>query len=168
VKKESFIKKDEHLKYTLGPVYVPEEVDAQGDFSTEDEIRKAAWGYMKKLQSQDSKLNKFAVELLDRIIKEVREGNKVRIDMNKLEKRYDNLQKQVGDMHTDFGDELGTVVESFVCPNDIEINDEKIEKGTWLLGVHWTEKMFEKILNGERIGYSMGGKGLRVPVGGEE
>lgn len=39
------------LRYALGIVLEPETVDAQGDIYSADEIRKAAWGYMKDFRN---------------------------------------------------------------------------------------------------------------------
>lgn len=45
-----FIKSDEDRRYTLGVVYAPGVVDAQGDFATAAEIEKACWDFNQRLQ----------------------------------------------------------------------------------------------------------------------
>lgn len=39
-------KAKEELRYTLGPLYSPNMIDAHGEFTTEDELRKAVWDYV--------------------------------------------------------------------------------------------------------------------------
>lgn len=46
----TIIAKAEELRYVLGVVLEPETVDSQNDIYSEDEVRKAAWGYMEKFQ----------------------------------------------------------------------------------------------------------------------
>lgn len=52
------------------------------------------------------------------------------------------------------------VVESYVAPCDMEISDETIQKGTWLMTVEVNDPdVFEAIQKGEITGFSMGGVG---------
>ena len=38
----------EERKYTLGPMYVPNRIDAHGEWTDPDELQKAVWGYVRK------------------------------------------------------------------------------------------------------------------------
>lgn len=38
----------EERKYTLGPMYVPNRLDAHGEWTDPDELQKAVWGYVRK------------------------------------------------------------------------------------------------------------------------
>jgi hypothetical protein len=74
----------------------------------------------------------------------------------------------LGHMHKDWSDDLGEIVECYCAPADMEIEGEQVAKGTWLLGVVWSEDMFQKVEAGEITGYSMGGTGKREEVHGIE
>lgn len=52
------------------------------------------------------------------------------------------------------------VVESYVAKNDMEIEDEQIKKGTWLMTMEISDNdVWGSIQKGEITGFSMGGKG---------
>jgi hypothetical protein len=72
----------------------------------------------------------------------------------------------LGHMHKEWPDDLGEIVECYCAPIDMQIGDENIKKGTWLLGVIWNDEMFQKIEKNEITGYSMGGTGNREEVHG--
>jgi hypothetical protein len=42
------LRKAEERKYTLGPLYMPNKVDAHGEFTDEDELQGAVWEYVRK------------------------------------------------------------------------------------------------------------------------
>lgn len=65
---------------------------------------------------------------------------------------YQNIDKQ-----HDFETEAGKVVESYVAPVDMEIGEETIAKGTWVLVTKATNEMWESIQKGEFTGYSLAG-----------
>ena len=66
-------------------------------------------------------------------------------------------------MHTNWDDTLGDIVECYVAPVDFQLGDEPIRKGSWLLGVVWSEDQFRKVQDGTLTGFSLGGVGRRVP-----
>lgn len=55
--------------------------------------------------------------------------------------------------------ENSAVVESYVTKGDMEIDGQKIKKGTWMMTVEIDEDTFEKVEKGELTGFSMGGVG---------
>ena len=63
------VEKADAKRYTLGPVYVPGVLDAHGEFTDDDTLQEALWGWMKKddrsiyLQHSETKAGEF-VELL--------------------------------------------------------------------------------------------------------
>lgn len=141
---------DSKRRYTLGVVYEPDSVDSQNEFAKAEEIEAAAWGFMARLQG----LAKSACV----IIKSVRDESDVEVDVTDL----DELIKSTGldDEHMQLDDSespLGTIVESFITPTDLDIDGEEVKKGSWLLGVVWSPEMFERIEKGERTGLSMFG-----------
>lgn len=54
---------------------------------------------------------------------------------------------------------VGTVVESYIAPDDFEVNGEVIKKGSWVLVTRASAEVWEKIQKGEYTGYSMAGTG---------
>lgn len=145
-------------RFTLGVVYEPDVKDTHGDFAKSEDIEKAAWGFMIRLQK--------AAQVGANLVKTALEQGEgaaweVQVDLNAVDDDPDFAEfcKSTGldDEHEQTGDYLGEIVESYVAPCDMTIGTETISKGTWLLGVVWTEEMFEKIEKGERTGLSMYG-----------
>jgi len=158
------LKSNDFLNYTLGVAMPVGEEDSQGDIPQEEDVQKAAWNYMRKLQNKEEcDYQKFAKEFLEKVVEVIESDEDVKIDADKLVKYQKELKSRVGDMHSDFSEDNGEVVESFVLPHDMTIGGEKLKKGSWLLGVVWNDEIFEKILKGERTGLSVGGQGVRIP-----
>ena len=70
----------------------------------------------------------------------------------------------VAEMHGATG--AGDVVESFIARD----NDPHFAPGAWVLGVRLRPEAWERVRRGELTGFSVGGRGVRVPVaveGGE-
>lgn len=67
-------------------------------------------------------------------------------------KEYRNIDKQ-----HDFQSGCGEVVESYVAPQDFQVGDETITKGSWVLVTKADEETWESIKRGEITGYSMAG-----------
>lgn len=147
-------------RYTLGVVYEPDTIDAHGDTMTADTIEKAAHDYMRTLQGADD-VTKAGVDLMAGIAKALDEDTTVRIDVGSV---LEIAKAGLNDMHrtTAQDDALGEVVESFIAPTDMHVNGEPVKKGAWLLGVVWNESMFQKIKAGQRTGYSLEGRGIRI------
>ena len=156
-----FLEKQEKQQFTLGIVYEPDVVDSQDDFAKAEEIEKAAWKFMEKLQGK-SQLQKFQDELLENIVKSADQDEALRVDITEV---YDEFKKGgLNDMHINRAtdEHIGTVVESYIAPVDFNIGKQEVTKGTWLLGVVWSAEQFKKIENKERTGLSMEGKGKRL------
>ena len=64
--------------------------------------------------------------------------------------------QQIDKQH-DFTTSAGKVVESYVAPVDMTIEDTTISKGTWVLVTKATDEMWEDIQKGEFTGYSLAG-----------
>lgn len=153
-------KSDETLNYTLGVAYPVDEVDKQEHFAKADVVRKAAWDYMRLLQGEDD-ITKLSKSIFEEIIKAIQSGNEIQIDVTDM--AVDDISKNIRDMHnTDVPE--AEVVECYQSPVDFTLGEEEVKKGDWLLGVVWPEEQFEKILSGERVGYSIHGKGVCVEV----
>lgn len=154
-----FIRKAEAERYTLGIVYEPNTLDSDNEYAGPAAIKRAAWGFMEKLQAQGS-MTKQALVLLEAVQKALTSSDGVRLDVTEL---LDVVQKgRLGDQHASWDDSYGRVVECYVAPCDFELDGEHILKGSWLLGVVWSQEQFAKIKSGERRGYSMGGLGKTI------
>lgn len=162
--KEGFIQKSDERKYTLGIVYEPDVVDSQGDFAKADEIEKAAWKFMKRLQCQ-AKLTKSVVGVFKQFVEGVKKGD-ANIDITDV---LDAIKKEdasgLGFQHATWNseeNEIGDIVESYIAPCDMTLGDQVITKGTWMMGVVWNDTYWAKVQKGEMTGYSMGGTGKRI------
>lgn len=72
------------------------------------------------------------------------------------------MRKQViGIQHTDWSDKESYIVENFISrEGDLDFP----EPGTWVMGVKWSAKAWQMILNDELTGVSFGGSWNRVPA----
>jgi len=154
---ERMLQKDETLRYTLGVVYAPGELDTDGEYTDEEEIRKAAWDFIGNLTQIALEKTAQESELVKSVLQAAEEGGEIVVEVDDEE----DVEKQLGDNHVKFDPSFGKIVDSFWTPCDMEINGEQVKKGSWLLGIVWSEEMFEKIRSGERRGYSMGGLAQR-------
>lgn len=154
-------KQSDELRYTLGIVYEPDTVDLQGDFTDAEEIRKASWNYMKKMQEM-SKRGAKAEETLHKIVDAIEGGEDLEIEISEFENT--EVEKRLGVMHSVINPDLGRIVESYTAPVDMEINGRIVKAGTWLMGIQWQPAIYERIKEGDFTGYSMGGRGERVEV----
>lgn len=144
-------------RFSLGIVYEPGSVDTQGDFAKADDIEAAAWEFMSRLQ----RLAKSASAILACAL--TADATGVTLDVTDVS---EDIRKGAGldDEHLQIGDDedLGTIVESYIAPDDMIVNGQPVKKGSWLLGVVWSEAMFEKIKNGERVGLSLYGRADQI------
>ena len=157
-KQGRFIQKNDSQRFTLGIVYEPGVIDSQDDFAEASDIEKACWRFSRKIQGS---LNKKATEFMKEMVKAL-EGGPAKLDITEI---YDEIQKGgLNDSHvnTPFDETLGDIVENYIAPCDFEVNGQQVQKGTWLLGVVWSQEYFEKIQSGERNGFSMEGRGRRI------
>lgn len=149
------MKSDEHLCYTLGVSYPVNEVDKQGDYAKPEVVREAAWNFMKKLQGKDD-ITKVSLSIFEEILKAVKDDVTVEVDVTEMD--VEGISKSINDMHQEDVDAV--VVESYIAPVDFELGGEKVKKGDWLVGCVWNREYFDKILSGERTGYSIEGIGV--------
>lgn len=151
------IKKSAVQRYTLGVVYEPNVVDGHGDFTSADEIEQACWAFNKQLQA-GGHLVKFAKAFLSAVVEASKD------DILELEIPDAILTKgMLGVQHTNWSDDIGEIVESYVAPSNFEIEGQSVKKGTWLMGVVWSQENWDRIECGELTGLSLGGTAIRVP-----
>jgi arginyl-tRNA synthetase len=154
--KGSIIAKDQKRRYTLGIVYAPDELDTDEEFTDAAELEKAAWDFMRELQGR-SEMAKLAMELVDTMMKSVPpDGEELDVEVDVSVLCEEIAKRGVNAMHLEDLEDA-EVVESYIAPVDMEIDGQKIAKGTWLCGIVWGEEHFKKIEAGEWTGYSMGG-----------
>ena len=157
--------KNAPARYTLGIVYAPNTLDTDEEFAQPDVIEKACWGFMRKLQGQSVSVKQAGV-MLAALCKAAHSVEGVLVDITEL---LEDVHKgRLGDQHASWDDEESQVVECYVAPVNMQLGEEHITKGTWLLGVVWSEGAFAKIVSGERTGLSMGGLGTTVEAEIEE
>lgn len=186
------ITKTAKQRYTLGVVYEPNVLDTQGDFATAEVIEKSAWDFMRSLQGNvpiaggvmrivnsvaravtSGREIKFEVdtddpmtEVVGHVLSYLKGFHDAPVDPLTLERVAKLVEDNspLGDMHATWDAAFGDIVESYCAPTDFILGDEKISKGTWLLGVVWSEEMFQKIESGERNGLSLGAWAVTVEV----
>lgn len=71
---------------------------------------------------------------------------------HKFMKSFRNIDEQ-----HDFEAGAGELLESYIAPTDMQIGEETILKGSWVIVTKATDEIWEKIEKGEYTGYSMGG-----------
>lgn len=149
------LEKSDERRYTLGVVYEPNVLDTQNEFAKAEDIESAAWSFLERLQV----FAKCGAQILKASL--TADATGVQLDVDEA---VDVLEKSVGldDQHLQVSDDLGTIVESYIAPQDLVINGQAIKKGAWLLGVRWSPEMFAKIKSGERTGLSMFGRADRM------
>lgn len=70
----------------------------------------------------------------------------------------------IGQSHE--GKAQAKVVESFICPVDMEINGQDIKQGSWLMTTKiLDDDLWNQVKSGEFTGYSIGGIGKRMKGG---
>jgi len=111
------LKVDDDTHYITGVVYEPMVEDAQGNYMTEDEIRKAAYWFAK---------------------------NGDQVDIQHSFEAVDNV----------------AVVENYIALCNMEIGEDLIAKGSWVLTVEVQDPaIWEAVQKEEITGFSMGGMG---------
>lgn len=158
-KVSKFLQKDEKRRYTLGVVYAPDELDTDDEFTDAAELEKACWNFMRDLQAARG-VAKVGVEIFSQVQKAMEAGDEIKLEIDS--EAMDQIAKRgVNAMHMlDLED--CEVVECYIAPADMKIGKQAVKKGTWLAGIIWSPKYFEKIESGEWTGYSMGGTARRV------
>ena len=116
------LKADMHKQIVYGVVLAPNEIDAQDDFMTDEDIEATAHNYL-------------------------------------------THSRVVGAGHTRPITDAYPV-ESFIAPQDFEMNGQyglqPVKKGSWVLGVKIKDpEEWQKVLDGEYTGFSVGGIGER-------
>jgi hypothetical protein len=87
---------------------------------------------------------------------------------HKFMEDYRDQVSEMGIMHKKTTPHV-VMVENYVAPSDFELNGETVTKGSWVMVSKVKNKdIWKKVEDGEFTGYSIGGKGKRVPFKQEE
>lgn len=88
------------------------------------------------------------------------------LDAETIEKAahgYLQESRVVGDSH--MVQAAADVVESYIAPADIQLGEQTVKKGSWVMGVKVNDdEMWAAVKKGEFSGFSIGGFGTREPV----
>lgn len=77
---------------------------------------------------------------------------------------YSLGKSALGDNHTTQA-KNSNVVESYIAPQDLSINNKAVSKGSWVLVSKVLDKrIWRKIKDGTYTGYSIGGRGQRQSI----
>src|ERR1051325_6231508 len=133
---KSILQKDSKRRYTLGVVYEPDTLDSDNEFAKAEDIEVAAWDFMRSLQGR-GEVAKAGLDLIKKVKDAVASGDQVKLEVT--DDLLDQIEKRgVNAMHL-IDLENSEVVESFIAPVDMEIEGQKIKKGSWLAGIVWDE-----------------------------
>lgn len=73
--------------------------------------------------------------------------------------------RNIGLNHKGFVNGKAQVVESYIAPNDFDVEGSKIRKGTWLMGLHISDdELWSMVKDGSLSGLSIGGWSRKDPV----
>lgn len=125
---------EKHIVY--GKALVPNKHDSQGDIVSKADVEEAAHNFLIQLQKSYESLVKGAMSA---------------VSSNNPEE----VKGQIGVMHRFFKGVggFGYVVESYIDPT-----------GSWVLGTKINdETIWKMVKSGQITGYSIGGKGIRIP-----
>lgn len=125
--------------------------DAHGDLIDPENIEKLMFSYMETINDRIIKL--------DQMVKDLLLGK----DIDLIE-YIKSAKHHIGFGHTVFTKDNGCLISSYLKREEIEINNEKVEKVAWMQGTKVSPEIFEKIQSGECKGYSFGAKGNRVKL----
>jgi hypothetical protein len=117
-------------RYTLGAMYIPDQIDAHNEWTDANELQKAVWDYVR---SNDRRI--------------------------RLQHNRDVVAGEWVEVMS-FPYELTVPI---TTPSGI-ITSHTYPPHTVFLGVIWEEWAWEKVKNGEILGYSIGGKAERLYV----
>lgn len=86
-------------------------------------------------------------------------------DIAKAAHKWMSEYLNVGLMHASLAGRRIVPVESFIAPVDMQLGEQKIGKGTWLLGAIVEDPgLWEAVKSGQLTGWSMGGYAVREPL----
>lgn len=55
-------------------------------------------------------------------------------------------------------------VETYILPVDMIFDEQTLPKGTWMVGIQFSEDLYKKVIDGEIVGVSMEGWGTIDPI----
>jgi len=123
-------KAEDAKRYTLGAMYIPDRLDAHGEWTDAEELQRAVWDYVRT------------------------DDRRIRLQHNR-----DIVAGEWVEVMA-FPYELTVPIKT---PSGIEVN-HTYPPNTVFLGVIWEPWAWEKVQNGEILGYSIGGRAERLYV----
>jgi len=125
--------------------------DAHGDLVMAEDIEEMQSLYMKNINDKILSLNN--------IIKSLLSGEE--FDLMEYIK---SARHHVGLNHTNFSDGNGYLIESHCVFDKFTAFGDEYEKCVWKVAFIVSNEIFEKVKDGDILGYSFGGKGFRQPI----
>ena len=77
---------------------------------------------------------------------------------------YMSEHQMVDEMHDEQARDGHSVVESYVAPQDIDLGDETVPEGSWIVSVKLSDDAWKRVEQGEFTGFSIQGAGSRQPL----
>lgn len=122
-------------RFTFGPLYVPESIDAHGDYAVADDLQRSVWNYVR---SGDRRI-------------------RLQHDVTKVVGEW--VELAVWPMEAEV-----TMVVPGTAEKAAEERTVRFPAGTPWMGVVWSEDIWPAVERGEIRGYSLGGRAQRLAV----
>jgi hypothetical protein len=128
------LKQKAEQRFTFGPLYAPDRLDAHGEYTSADDLQKALWGYVETSSKTGRGINlqheDYGKGAIGHWVEAVSWPYEVKASVTKA------------------GDKPRTLT---------------MPPGTVYMGVVWTEKAWPALKNGTLNGLSLGGRAIRLP-----
>lgn len=86
-------------------------------------------------------------------------------EVRQASERFMEVHRNMGLMHKQKVNDKVQILENFIAPVDMQIGDEQVKKGTWLMGVRVNDPtLWSDVKLGKLTGFSIGGSAIRKPV----
>jgi DNA adenine methylase len=83
-------------------------------------------------------------------------------EIKKTAHKFMEDYQKLGYQHEEFNKKL-KIMESYLAPQELSINNAIVRKGTWLMAVRvLDDDIWKEVQDGKITGFSIGGKGIRV------
>jgi hypothetical protein len=85
-------------------------------------------------------------------------------DVRKAAHAYMENAAQLGTQHSEIVTGKLKILETYLAPVDFEIGEEKVKKGSWVMGIRVVDdELWTSVKKGDYTGFSIGGKAYRKP-----
>lgn len=85
-------------------------------------------------------------------------------EVRKAAHEYMEKAGNLGKQHSELANDKMKILETYIAPADFELDGEKVQKGTWLMGIRIiNDELWGAVKKGDFTGFSIGGSAQRTP-----